>query len=129
VRGVCIFIMCVCVLMLLGTINTLAEAQSTFGTLNAPMLYKKMDRISNQYTEFKDALSDTSSMLADNFNAATTGGAPEASDAELLAELEQLGRDMAGPGSSDLPNVPVTSTFARSERDSVLNSYKLAGLV
>ena len=112
------------------TINTLAEAQSTFGSLNAPMLYKKMDRISNNYGEFKDALSETNSMLSENFNA-SSHIAGEPSDAELLAELEAIDTDMSA--SAVLPSVPSASHGSHAVpptpgASSMLESYRRAGL-
>jgi regulator of sigma D len=107
------------------TINTLAEAQSTFGNLNAPMLYKKMDRISSNYDEFRDALAETNTMLAGNMSSAAAGA--EATDAELLEELEQLNVVMsAGSDVQGLPNAP-TSTPAHTGT-SVFDMYRQAGL-
>ena len=108
------------------TINTLAEAQSTFGSLNAPMLYKKMDRISNNYGEFKDALSETNSMLSENFNN-TAYGAGEPSDAELLAELEAIDSDLHSTLPSAPSGVPVVLPPAGSS-SILLDSYRRAGL-
>jgi regulator of sigma D len=101
------------------TINTLADAQRTFGNMNAPMLYQKMDNISKRYVEFKDVLSDTNSMLADNFNA---GSASEPTDEELLAELQQLEQACA-EDSQALPSVPLAAPTGGS----VLQTYRQAG--
>jgi hypothetical protein len=101
------------------TINTLADAQRTFGNMNAPMLYQKMDNISKRYVEFKDVLSDTNSMLAENFNAGSSG---EPTDDELLAELQQL--ELAcGDDAHALPNVPLV----RPTGGSVAQTYRQAG--
>ena len=113
------------------TVATLSEAQTLFNTIDAPKIYKKFNKLANQYTTFRQDIDDVQEQMSERLQVDT----PVQDDAELqtwYAELEALARDT--PPSLEatiLPNVPAsTPTLGTpAPRHSVAAAYANAGLM
>lgn len=116
------------------TVSVLSDAQQAFTSLNAPKLYQKMDKITNQYSEFKDALETTNSMLAsENFAGPANADLGDADlEAEFAAIESEIMASINDPKQSEnveiLPSAPKNFTSPAST-GTVYSSYKRAGIV
>lgn len=78
--------------MMKSTIESLNEAQTLFKAVDAPKLYKKFDKLSEQYTIATEDIAATNDLIADRMGSSLM---PPVEEAELLKELEQLELELA----------------------------------
>lgn len=94
-----------------STMETLSEAQTLFKNIDAPKIYKKFDKMSNEYLDFRDNLSNTQELMSDRMGDAL----PSITDAELEAELAALDLVPAvepAETTTVLPSVPFSTPVA-----------------
>ena len=70
------------------TVSTLTEAQVLFRHIDAPKIYKKFDKLSNQYQTTSQEINNTNELIQDRMMDSIPNMG--ITDAELLAELEAL---------------------------------------
>jgi hypothetical protein len=92
--------------MLKDTMYTLSEAQSVFKSIDAPRIYKKFDKLSDQYSSFKTQIQDASELMQDRV-ADVSGGQSFADDDDLKKELEALMSSIDDQAKPALAAAPV----------------------
>jgi GTP1/Obg family GTP-binding protein len=107
------------------TMLTLHEAQTVFKSIDAPKVYRRFDKLSEQYTIFRDQVAETQEMVNSRVGDVNTG-VSAVDDSELNAELEALEAAMSLSAASDLPAVPVSSQPLGTV---TARAYSKAGLI
>lgn len=87
--------------VLKDTMHTLSEAQTVFQTIDAGRVYKRFDRLSEQYSMYKTQIDDATGLMQDRMSdvtASSSGGLVD--DDDLKAELEELMASVNGSAQS-----------------------------
>jgi hypothetical protein len=87
--------------VLKDTMHTLSEAQTVFQTIDAGRVYKRFDKLSEQYSMYKTQIDDATGLMQDRMSDVTASSSGLVDDDDLKAELEELMATVNGSAQSN----------------------------